>query len=85
MSLVSILNPEMIIIGGTMVIVDDYLLAGIRELIYKRSLPLATRDLHLVVSPPAPDAGISGAAILVIEEQMTSQNIDGVIARHGIS
>jgi hypothetical protein len=54
-----------------------------RELVYKRSLPLATRDLELVISPPDPDAGIVGAAILVVEEQMKSQNVEGVITRHG--
>ncbi len=50
-SLVSILNPQMIVIGGTLAIVNDHLLAGIRELVYKRSLPLATRELELVISP----------------------------------
>jgi predicted NBD/HSP70 family sugar kinase len=82
-NLVSILNPEMIVIGGTLAILDDHLLAGMRELVYKRSLPLATRDLELVISPPDPDAGIVGAAILVVEEQMKSQNVEGVITRHG--
>jgi predicted NBD/HSP70 family sugar kinase len=83
-SLVSILNPEMIVIGGTLAIVDDHLLSGMRELVYKRSLPLATRDLQLVISPPDLDAGIVGAAILVVEEQMKGQNIESVISRHSI-
>jgi predicted NBD/HSP70 family sugar kinase len=81
-SLVSILNPQMIVIGGTLAIVNDHLLAGIRELVYKRSLPLATRELELVISPPDPDAGIMGAAILVVEEQMKAQNVETVILRH---
>jgi predicted NBD/HSP70 family sugar kinase len=81
-SLVSILNPEMIVIGGTLAILDDHLLAGVRELVYKRSLPLATRELDIVISPPDPDAGIVGAAFLVIEEQMKEANVDGVITRH---
>lgn len=81
-SLVSILNPETIVIGGTLAILDDHLLAGVRELVYKRSLPLATRELDIVISPPDPDAGIVGAAFLVIEEQMKEANVDGVITRH---
>lgn len=81
-SLVSILNPQMIVIGGTLAIANDHLLAGIRELVYKRSLPLATRELELVISPPDPDAGIMGAAILVVEEQMKAQNVEMVILRH---
>ncbi|WP_332302784.1 ROK family transcriptional regulator [Rhizobium sp. GR12] len=82
-SLVSILNPEMIVIGGTLATLDDHLLAGVRELVYKRSLPLATRDLEIVISPPDPDAGIVGAAFLVVEEQMKEINVERVIARHG--
>lgn len=81
-SLVSILNPQMIVIGGTLAIANDHLLAGIRELVYKRSLPLATRELELVISPPDPDAGIIGAAILVVEEQMKAQTVEMVMLRH---
>lgn len=81
-SLVSILNPEMIVIGGTLATLDDHLLAGVRELVYKRSLPLATRDLEIVISPPDPDAGIVGAAFLVVEEQMKEINVESVIVRH---
>lgn len=55
-SLVSILNPQMIVIGGTLAIANDHLLAYIRELVYKRSLPLATRELELVISPLDPDS-----------------------------
>lgn len=84
-SLVSILNPEMIVIGGTLATLDDHLLAGVRELVYKRSLPLATRELDIVISPPDPDAGIVGAAFLVVEEQMKEHNIENVIARHSQS
>jgi hypothetical protein len=54
----------------------------VRELVYKRSLPLATRDLEIVISPPDPDAGIVGAAFLVVEEQMKAINVESVIARH---
>jgi len=69
---------------GTLAIVNDHLLVGMRELVYKRSLPLATRDLKLVVSPPDPNAGMVGTAILVVEEQMKGQNIESVILRHGV-
>lgn len=80
-SLVSILNPGVIVVGGTLSDAEDYLMAGIREVIYRRSLPLATRALKLVVSRPEPDAGIVGTALLVIEELMAPANVDTVIAR----
>ena len=43
---VSIINPSLIIIGGTLAQSGDLLLSGVRELVYQRCLPLATRDLH---------------------------------------
>ncbi|MFT4162805.1 hypothetical protein [Shinella sp.] len=69
---------------GTLAIVNHHLLAGMRKLVYKRSLPLATRDLKLVVSPTDPNTGIMDTAILVVEEQVKGQNIEGVIFQHGV-
>ena len=48
--LVSILNPRTIVIGGQLAAIDGLLFAGIREVVYRRSLPLATRDVHIVPS-----------------------------------
>lgn len=81
-NVVSILNPSRIVIGGTLAGVEEYLLSGVREMIYSRSLPLATRELEIAVSPPDPDAGIVGAALLVVEEATSPLNADDVVARY---
>ena len=49
-SVVSVLAPTAIVIGGEMAEAREPLLAGIRETIYQRSLPLATRELQITTS-----------------------------------
>jgi predicted NBD/HSP70 family sugar kinase len=67
---VSLLNPSVIVIGGSLSQAGDSLLAGIREAIYARSLPLATTDLHVVTSRSGQDAALRGAATLVLQHQL---------------
>jgi predicted NBD/HSP70 family sugar kinase len=81
-NVVSILNPSAIVIGGTLAAVEEYLLSGIREMVYSRSLPLATRELEISVSPPDPDAGIVGAALLVVEEATSPGHVASVVERY---
>jgi predicted NBD/HSP70 family sugar kinase len=59
---VSLLNPSVIVVGGQLAGADEHLLAGIRERIYARSLPLATRDLRITRSRLDGDAGVLGLA-----------------------
>jgi hypothetical protein len=40
------------------------LLAEIRSVVYRRSLPLATGNLPVVLSELGPRAGVTGAAVL---------------------
>lgn len=62
---VSMLNPHTIRIGGTLASAHEYLLAGVRELVYQRCLPLATRRLLIEPAPPNAIACIQGAVISV--------------------
>ena len=45
---VNFFNPAVIVIGGDIAEAHAQLLAGVREGIFSRSLPLATRDLRIV-------------------------------------
>lgn len=67
---VSLLNPSVIVVGGSLSQAGDSLLAGIREAIYARSLPLATTDLLVVTSRSGQDAALRGAATLVLQHQL---------------
>jgi glucokinase-like ROK family protein len=67
-TLVNFYNPAIVIIGGGMANAGDLLLAAIRQAVYQRSLPLATRDLRIVRSTLGGMAGLYGAAYLVTDE-----------------
>ena len=79
--LVSTINPAVIVIGGQIAEAGQYLLAGVREVIYARSLPLGTRDLEIVRSQLGDRAGITGAAIMAIEHVLAPDSIDSMLAR----
>src|SRR5690606_24164766 len=55
---VSLLNPSVIVVGGMLAESGEHLLAGIREVVYRRSLPLATQHLRIVASQTGSRAGV---------------------------
>lgn len=65
---VEIQPGAVIVIGGGVAEAGDVFLAAIRQSVYRRSLPLATRDLRIARSPLSNLAGLSGAAAVVIDE-----------------
>lgn len=66
-TLVSVLNPSLIVIGGGVAHIGHSLLAEIRSAVYGRSLPLATRNLPIVLSELDEVAGVTGASVLAAE------------------
>ena len=73
---VNFFNPAVIVIGGDLAEAHEQLLAGMREVIFERSLPLATRDLRIVPSRLGDRAGVVGAAIMVIEHVLAPDVVD---------
>ena len=65
--LVSTLNPSLIVIGGGVANIGHSLLAEIRSTVYHRSLPLATRNLPIVLSELDQVSGVTGASVLAAE------------------
>jgi predicted NBD/HSP70 family sugar kinase len=68
-------NPSLIVLGGPFVEAGEMLLAGVRESIYRRSLPLATDGLRIVASKAGPDAGVLGAAAMVTKHVLSPRNL----------
>jgi glucokinase-like ROK family protein len=66
-TLVSTLNPSLIVIGGGVANIGHSLLAEIRSAVYRRSLPLATRNLPIVLSELEGVAGVTGCSVLAVE------------------
>jgi len=63
-NIVSILNPEIIVLGGGLFQAADLLLEPIRRDIKKWAQPLAARELRVVVSEIGEDAGLFGCGKL---------------------
>ena len=80
-TLVNFFNPSMIIVGGGVASAGDVLLAAIREAVYQRSLPLATRNLQIAFSPLGVQAGMMGAAFMVSDELFSRQLLGHWISR----
>ena len=73
---VNFFNPAVIVIGGDIAEARAQLLAGVREGIFSRSLPLATRDLRIVPCRLGDRAGVIGAAIMAIEHVLSPDAVD---------
>jgi glucokinase-like ROK family protein len=67
-TLVNFFNPALVLIGGGVAASGDQFLAAIRQAVYARSLPLATRELRLAISPLGDRAGLKGAGFMVADE-----------------
>ncbi|HEU0170339.1 MAG TPA: ROK family transcriptional regulator [Acidimicrobiales bacterium] len=76
---VNMLNPAVIVIGGDLARADEPLLAGVREVVYRRSLPLATGRLRIVPSRLDDEAGVVGAAVMVIESVLAPDAVDAAL------
>jgi glucokinase-like ROK family protein len=74
-SVVNFFNPSLIVIGGGVANSPDLFLASIRESVYRRSLPLATRDLLIQRSSLGGLAGVIGGASMVVDELFSREAI----------
>ena len=80
--LVNFLNPSLIVIGGGVANLGDSFLAAIREMVYRRSLPLATRLLRIERSSLGSQAGVIGASHVVLDELFSAERVIDVLNVH---
>ncbi|MGA1784015.1 MAG: ROK family protein, partial [Pontimonas sp.] len=76
---VSLVNPSVIVIGGSLSRAGENLLAGVREAVYGRSTPLATGNLSIVQSSSGSEAGIIGASVLAIDHLLSPAVINSSV------
>ncbi len=74
-SVVNFFNPSLIVIGGGVAQSGDVLLASIRETVYRRSLPLATRELLIQRSSLGGLAGVIGSSAMVADLLFTRESL----------
>lgn len=76
---VALLNPAVIAIGGSLAQVAEHLIAGIREVVYSRSVPLSTENLTIVPSRVGSDAGLHGASRLASDVALSPQRVNQLL------
>jgi glucokinase-like ROK family protein len=67
-SLVNFFNPSFVVIGGEVAASGDRYLATVRETVYGRSRPLATRGLQIGLSSLGATAGVRGCTEMILDE-----------------
>jgi len=77
---VALLNPEVLIVGGAIAAAGDHFLQAVRERIFERTVPLATRELIIAASALGPDAAVHGARHMVIGQTFSADAVDERIA-----
>ena len=82
-TIVNVLNPAVIMVGGDLASAGAELLARIREVVYRRSTALATRHLSIRPSALGDRAGVTGAAAMAIEHVLSPAAVNSTIAVAG--
>ncbi len=80
--MVNFFNPATIVIGGGVATSGDSYLANVKQIVIKRSLPLATRSLQIVRSTLGAEAGLIGAAFMVVDELFSRELITEWVHAH---
>ncbi len=78
---VSLINPEIIVIGGSLASAGEHLIAGVREVVYGRSMPLASENLSIVQSKAGKEVGIIGANVMAIDYVLDANTIDQLVSQ----
>ncbi len=78
-TVVNLLNPSIIVLGGSIARAGEQLLAGVREVVYRRSIPLATQHLAIVETQAGDRAGVLGAAIMVAREVLSPARVEAYL------
>jgi glucokinase-like ROK family protein len=66
--IVNFYNPALVLLGGRLMAAGDAYLATVRNIVYSRSLPLATRELVIGKVGLGNGSALQGAAALALQE-----------------
>jgi hypothetical protein len=78
-TVVCVLNPEVVVVGGALA--SAPLLAGMRETLYRLSLPRATRHLSLQLGRLGEDAAVVGLTRMVVDREFSATAVNVRLAR----
>lgn len=77
---INFLNPQVIAVGGLMAAAGEHLLAGVREVVYQRGMPLATQNLDISTARTSHEAGLLGAGLLALDYALSPAGINSLAA-----
>ena len=77
---VALLNPEVLVLGGVIAATGNEFIDAVRESIFERTVPLATRELVIASSALGAEAAVQGARHLVIDQIFSAQAVDARLA-----
>lgn len=72
--LINIFNPELVIIGGTLSAVNEYILQPVRQTVKKYSLNLMSQDTRIVCAQLGDHAGLLGACLTARTRMLNCQS-----------
>ncbi|MBB5742285.1 glucokinase [Microbacterium ginsengiterrae] len=81
---ISFLNPSVIAIGGRMAGAGEHLIAGVREVVYRRAMPLATVGLEIRTARSGERAGLMGATALAADHALSPAGLLALAARQHV-
>ncbi|SDR14814.1 ROK family transcriptional regulator [Thermostaphylospora chromogena] len=73
---INLLNPAVVVLGGDVAETFQPMVSGVREVVYRRSTALATRDLRIERTRLGPEAGLTGCALMVLDHILSPEAID---------
>jgi len=76
---ISLMNPAVIVLGGPIGQSGEHLLAGAREVVYKRTMPLASGHLQITRSLAGANAALIGASMLAIHHALSPERVEAML------
>ncbi len=83
-TLANIFNPELIVLGGKLAQIEP-LTHALHSALYRRSLPLTTRNLVVTVSQSGANAAIFGAAWQVFDVLLSADQVNDELSARALS
>lgn len=77
---IALLNPRAVVLAGDLATVGESLIAGVRQAVFARSLPLASRDLQVVLARSGELGGVIGATQLMLDAVLAPDYVDQLVA-----
>jgi len=78
---VALLNPAVLVLGGSLATAGPYFVDAVRETVFERTVPLATKELTIAVSGLGDAAGVQGARHMVIDQAFSAAAVDERLER----